>query len=110
MKRTTVFAALAVLVAASPALAQEGFGRGEMGERGERGFDRRNDFKPPDLPGPELSGPPDSATIAPVLNLTPQQAARCRLHAAAARVRRISASTKPTATNESAAAARIGAP
>ena len=76
MKRTTVFAALAVLVAASPALAQEGFGRGEMGERGERGFDRRNDFKPPDLPGPELSGPPDSATIAPVLNLTPQQAAR----------------------------------
>ncbi len=78
MKRTTVFAVLAVLVASSPALAlaQEGFGRGEMGERGERGPGRRNDFKPPDLPGPELNGPPDSATIAPVLHLTAQQAAR----------------------------------
>jgi enamine deaminase RidA (YjgF/YER057c/UK114 family) len=79
MKQTIVYAALAVLVASSPAvvLAQGGLGRGgEMGERGERGFDRRNDFKPPDLPGPELDGPPDSATIAPVLNLTPTQAAR----------------------------------
>jgi enamine deaminase RidA (YjgF/YER057c/UK114 family) len=78
MNRTTMFVALAVLVAVSPALAlaQEGFGRGEMGERGERGYDRRGEFKAPDLPGSELDGPPDSATIAPVLNLTLQQAAR----------------------------------
>ena len=78
MKTKIVFAALAVLVAAGPALAlaQEGFGRGEMGERGERNFERRDDFKPPDLPGAELDGPPDSATIAPVLNLTAAQAAR----------------------------------
>ena len=75
MKQTTVFAALAVLVAAAPALllAQQGF---ERGERGEQDFSRRSDFKAPNLPGAELIGPPDSATITPVLNLTPAQAAR----------------------------------
>jgi enamine deaminase RidA (YjgF/YER057c/UK114 family) len=77
MKRTMVFAALAMLVASPTVLwAQGGFGRGEMGERGERNFGRRSEFSAPDLPGPELDGPPDSATIAPVLDLTPAQAAR----------------------------------
>jgi enamine deaminase RidA (YjgF/YER057c/UK114 family) len=77
MKQTMVLTALAVALASPHVLlAQGGFGRGEMGERGERDFGRRSEFSAPDLPGPELDGPPDSATIAPLLNLPPTQAAR----------------------------------
>jgi enamine deaminase RidA (YjgF/YER057c/UK114 family) len=43
---------------------------------GEQGFGRRAEGSAPKLPGPELEGPPDSATIQPVLHPDPEQARR----------------------------------
>lgn len=43
---------------------------------GDQGFGRRAEGSAPKLPGPELEGPPDSATIQPVLHLDPEQARR----------------------------------
>ncbi len=74
MKRMAL-AAMAVLLAAWPTIV-----RGQMGGAGGRGglgdavFGRRAEGSAPKLPGPELEGPPDSATIQPVLDLNPEQA------------------------------------
>jgi enamine deaminase RidA (YjgF/YER057c/UK114 family) len=43
---------------------------------GEQGFGRRAEGSAPKLPGPELEGPPDSATIQPVLHPDSEQARR----------------------------------
>lgn len=50
---------------------------GGVGGRGmgDVGLGRRAEGSAPKLPGPELEGPPDSAAIRPVLDLTPEQAA-----------------------------------
>lgn len=71
----TALAAAAVLLAAWPTvvLGQMG-GVGGRGGMGDAGFGRRGEGSAPKLPGPELEGPPDSATIGPVLNLNPEQA------------------------------------
>lgn len=52
---------------------------GQMGGAGRSGMGgpgpmRRGEGSAPKLPGPELEGPPDSATIRPVLDLNPDQA------------------------------------
>lgn len=52
-----------------------GFG-GRGGMMGDPGMGRRAEGSAPRLPGPELEGPPDSATIQPVLHLNPEQAGK----------------------------------
>ena len=49
-------------------------GVGGRGSMGDPGVGRRAEGSAPKLPGPELEGPPDSATIGPVLTLNPEQA------------------------------------
>ncbi len=73
--RRMILATATVLLAAWPtmALGQMG-GLGGRGGMGEQGFGRRAEGSAPKLPGPELEGPPASATIRPVLNLTDEQA------------------------------------
>lgn len=80
--RSVVFAVTIASLAGSPAVAwgqMGGFG-GRGGGMGEPGFGRRGEGSAPKLPGPELDGPPDSATIRPVLHLDAEQA---RTYAAA---------------------------
>jgi enamine deaminase RidA (YjgF/YER057c/UK114 family) len=64
-----------LLLGGPPALllGQIGGGRGGMGPSG---FGRRAEGSAPKLPGPELEGPPDTATIQPVLHLTEDQLRR----------------------------------
>lgn len=75
--RRMPFAATALLLAAWPTmlLGQMGGVRGRGG-MGEPGVGRRAEGAAPKLPGPELEGPPDSATLRPVLNLSEEQAGR----------------------------------
>jgi enamine deaminase RidA (YjgF/YER057c/UK114 family) len=72
--RSVVLAVTITSLAAWPVAAwgQMG-GFGGRGGMGEPGFGRRAEGSAPKLPGPELEGPPDSATIQPVLHLDPEQ-------------------------------------
>lgn len=76
MKRMAL-AAMAVCLAAWPtiALGQMG-GAAGRGGMGDPSFGRRAEGSAPKLPGPELDGPPDSATVQPLLNLTQEQVRR----------------------------------
>ena len=73
--RSVVLAATIASLVVWPATAwgQMG-GYGGRGGMGDPSFGRRTEGSAPRLPGAELEGPPDSATIQPVLNLNPEQA------------------------------------
>jgi enamine deaminase RidA (YjgF/YER057c/UK114 family) len=79
MRRGLVLVTFPLIAACASGTGGRG-GGGEFGgpEAGEMGPRRFNQSLPqnaaPDLPGPELEGPPDSATIGPVLHLTATEA------------------------------------
>lgn len=74
MRWSMVVPAIALLGMWPGALLGQMGGMGGRGGMGEPGFGRRAEGSAPKLPGPELEGPPDSATLQPVLNPNPEQA------------------------------------
>ncbi len=76
MRWSLVVPAMVMLGVWPGALLGQMGGMGGRGGMGEPGFGRRAEGSAPKLPGPELEGPPDSATIRPVLDLTDEQAQR----------------------------------